>query len=345
MTFSQRTELVAIDDGFDYTKVKTRTQVARIPSSVSLTPSKTIKVMGEDNVEHVYVIDGKRYAVGPKVSAIDTRFEGFTFDPANLAIAMDGIRRVVEPGTPVHVICGVPLSRFYFPTGAVNTDIVAMKSAAWSRHVQLEKGSALPRITKVSVIAEAVAAWFDYVIDDNYVEIEDRVHDFMAVVDIGGRTTDIAVFQDGNINLDLSGTLDSGMINVQKAVENVLVSKAPGTKFARDYLEAAVRNQKAKVGAGGPVDLSNVVQDERRAVAQQIKMFMSSRFGSQLPLMTRILFVGGGAEALQLELRESFDGVAEFAVDSQMANARGMLKFGVTVAGFDSEPLPVAVNG
>ena len=68
---------------------------------------------------------------------------------------------------------------------------------------------------------------------------------------------------------------------------------------------------------------------------------MKSQFGNQLPLMKRVLFVGGGAQALHFELKERFP-QAVFATDAQMANARGMLKFGVTVAGF--EDAPVAVN-
>lgn len=67
---------------------------------------------------------------------------------------------------------------------------------------------------------------------------------------------------------------------------------------------------------------------------------MKAQFGNQLPLMKRVLFVGGGAQALQFELKERFPN-AVFASDAQMANARGMLKFGVTVAGFEDEPAVV----
>lgn len=340
MTLSPpRLELVAIDDGYDFTKTVTRAKGARIPTAYSLNPSTKVTVMGNGDIENVYEIDGVNYAVGPNVVGRDTRFEDFPYHPANLAVAMDAIRRVVEPGTPVHVIAGVPLNRFYLPSGEANQDVSHKKTQAWSRGIKSLRGPALPRITKVSVIAEAVAAWFDFVIDDKFVTRDHLIDDFMAVVDIGGRTTDIAVFQEGNINMELSGTLDSGVLEVQKRVLNILSAKFPGTKFPRSLLNDAVKFGKVQLGTTA-LDISTEVLNERLSLVSSIEIFMKAQFGNQLPLMKRVLFVGGGAQALQFELKERFPN-AVFASDAQMANARGMLKFGVTVAGFEDEPAVV----
>lgn len=335
-----RPELVAVDDGYDFTKTITRTRGARIPTAYSLNPSTKVTVLGgSEDFEQVYEIDGVQYAVGPNVASRDTRFEDFPYHPANLAVAMDAIRRVVEPGRSVHVIAGVPLNRFYLPSGEKNAEVADRKTIAWSRHVRATTGAALPKICRVSVIAEAVAAWFDFVISDQFVAQDHRINDFMAVVDIGGRTTDIAVFQGGDINMGLSGTTDSGVLDLQKRVANILAGKYPGTKFPRQLLLDAVQSGRAKLGTSS-LDISAEVLAERRALVADIEIFMNSQFGSQLPLMKRVLFVGGGAQALQSELRERFP-TAVFATDPQMANARGMLKFGVAVAGFEDEPAAV----
>lgn len=331
-----RIELIAVDDGYDVTKTVSRTKSARIPTAFSLNPSTQVTVMGKgEDVENVYEIEGVRYAVGPNVVGRDTRFEDFPYHPANLAVAMDAIRRVVDPGTPVHVVAGVPLDRFYLPSGEINANVSKRKTSAWGRVVKSLRGPALPRIAKVSVIAEAVAAWFDFVINDKFVAHDHLINDFMAVVDIGGRTTDIAVFQEGNINMELSGTLDSGVLEVQKRVINILSGKFPGTKFPRSLLNDAVKFGKVQLGTTS-LDISTEVLNERRSLVSSIEIFMKTQFGNQLPLMKRVLFVGGGAHALQFELRDRFPN-AVFAIDPQMANARGMLKFGVTVAGFENE--------
>ena len=55
-------------------------------------------------------------------------------------------------------------------------------------------------------------------------------------------------------------------------------------------------------------------------------------------MMKRVLFVGGGARALQTDLSKLFPS-AVFASNPQMANARGMLKFGVAVGGYENEDM------
>lgn len=337
--FPPRLELVAIDDGFDFTKAVTRSKGARIPTAYTVNPSAKVAVMGSGHdTEHVYEIEGVRYAVGPNVAGSDTRFEEFPYHPANLAVAMDAIRRVVEPGARVHVIAGVPLNRFYMPSGDINGSVPSKKTQSWSRTVRSLRGPALPQICKVAVIAEAVAAWFDFVIDRNFVTRDEVVNDFMAVVDIGGRTTDIAVFQDASINMELSGTLDSGVLEIQKRVMDILSVRFPGTRFPRALLMDAVKFGEARLGTGA-IDISEDVLDGQRSLAANIELFMRAKFGNQMPLMKRVLFVGGGADALKYELVKRFPR-AVFAEDAQMANARGMLKFGVTVAGFEDERVP-----
>src|SRR6185437_9116237 len=261
-----RSEFVAVDDGYDWTKILTRTKGARIPTSYSLNPSTKVAVMARgEQLENVYEIEGIQYAVGPDVVSCDTRFEDFPYHPANLAVAMDAIRRVVEPAAPVHVITAVPLNRFYLPSGETNTEVSRRKTLAWSRHVRATKGGALPRICTVSVISEAVAAWFDFVISDKFIAHEHLINDFMAVVDIGGRTTNSAVFQDGSINMALSGTTDRGVLDVQKRVANILAGKFPGTKFPRSLLRDAVTCGRVSLGTSS-LDISAEVLEERRSL-------------------------------------------------------------------------------
>lgn len=341
MSVREKIQLVAVDDGYDFTKVVTKTNAIRIPTAYSLKPGNTIAVMGDPNdQETVYEIEGVQYAVGPDVATCDTRFEEFPYHPANLAIAIDAIRRAVEPGAAVHVIVGLPLSRFYLPTGEQNTSVAVKKTAAWSKLVKAVNGSPVPRIIRVSVIAEAVAAWFDHVIDDNFVARQELLHDFMAVVDIGGRTTDIAVFQKKNMKGELSGTLNSGVLAVQEKIEKLLAAKLPDTEFSRSELIEAMRTKKVELG-NSSIDVSKEVLDAKRSLVSQIDVFMKSKFGSQMPKMKRILFVGGGAEALWVELKERFPN-AVFAPDPQMANARGMLKFAIAVAELEEEQMPAA---
>ena len=72
----------------------------------------------------------------------------------------------------------------------------------------------LPRIVSVDVVPEAVAAWFDFVIGRDLQLNSQRYAEYTAVVDNGGRTTDVAVVKDGEVDLRQSGTLDVGTLEL-----------------------------------------------------------------------------------------------------------------------------------
>lgn len=321
--------LVAVDDGYDYIKVWTRERSDRIPTAVSLTTRTTANLLDRrDTRERVYEIDGASYAVGPDVlEPMDTRYEDFPFSPANLAVAMDAIRRVVPSPVMVHVVAGVPLNRYYDRNGDVRHSMVDRKSAAWLRTVRASSGAPLPVIAQVSLIAEAVAAWFDFVIDDAMQERSDLVDDYMAVVDIGGRTTDVAVFENGDLDMRQSGTLDHGVLDVSSEVSRVLEDRYTGMRqFPWSVVEPAIRTGQALIGSA-TVDVSAEVASQKRVLVERVAQFMQSRFGNNAPLIKRVLFVGGGSSTLEPELRRMFPS-AVFARDPQLANARGMYKYG-----------------
>jgi plasmid segregation protein ParM len=336
-------EIIAIDDGYDFTKVRSRAGELLIPTAFSLTPTYKKAVIGDsENVESVYDINGKRVAVGPKVVGMDSRFEEYPYSEENLAVAMDALRRVAAPGAPVHIVTGLPFNRYYLPNGQENPLVPDRKTKAWSRPIQLiDAEVALPRIAGVHVIAEGVAAWFDYVLTDDGEMIPQRMSEFTAVVDIGGRTTDIAVFQDDQLNPHLSGTHNHGMLDVKSAIGSKLEELFPGTEFDRSRIDHALKTNEVKLGGGRTVNVSTVVTESRAVLFEGIERYMRSKIGNHMPLIDRVIFVGGGAKALNFELthtevQKRFNNpvIHPFA---QFANARGMLKYGYAHRRFASE--------
>ena len=77
-------------------------------------------------------------------------------------------------------------------------------------------------IAFVDVIPEALAAWYDYVIveEDEVILDEERLSVPIAIVDIGGRTTDYVVVKDQGIIHASSGSLQGGMLDVKQHVAN-----------------------------------------------------------------------------------------------------------------------------
>src|SRR3546814_8346660 len=62
-----------------------------------------------------------------------------------------------------------------------------------------------PRIAKVRTMPQALVAYYDYRYDDRMEIIPDRAGS-VAIVDIGGRTTDCVVINDWRIEHSRSGT-------------------------------------------------------------------------------------------------------------------------------------------
>jgi plasmid segregation protein ParM len=236
----------------------------------------------------------------------------------------------------VRVVTGVPLNRYFTSSGEVRESVLTRKVQAWLRGVRDPQGARLPEIIDVTVVAQAVAAWFDFIIGANMQVDDALMNDYMAVVDIGGRTTDVAVFEHGEADMRQSGTLDHGVLDLAAAITRQLEDRYPSmSRLPQAIVESAINSGVATLGST-TIDVSEVLEREKRALIERIAVFVASRYGSNAPLIKRVLFVGGGSVALRNQLRARFPN-AVFAEDPQMANARGMLKYGYVSSG---EELP-----
>src|SRR3546814_11632163 len=104
----------------------------------------------------------------------------------------------------VSVVSGLPIDRF-FVNGTPNNDLITAKRQSLLRPIKRVANSPvkLVSIERHQVLSEAVAAYFDAAYDANgnvnkpFMEISEL--DPVAVVDVGGATTDIAVVKEGEI--------------------------------------------------------------------------------------------------------------------------------------------------
>ena len=97
----------------------------------------------------------------------------------------------------MHLITGLPVDQYY-KNGAPNQELIGQKIASLAKAVQrVGKGPRLARIAGQSVISEAIAAFYDALIQPDgefNAEIEALIaRRPIAVMDIGGKTTDLVV--------------------------------------------------------------------------------------------------------------------------------------------------------
>lgn len=178
------------------------------------------------------------------------------------------------------------------------------------------------------VIPEALAAWYDYVIvmtDDDGVTLDaDRVNAPIAIVDIGGRTTDYVVVQDQGIVHGSSGSLNRGMLNVKIRVANRIQEQFDINELGEQSISRAVDTHRLRLH-GKDHDVSAMVAEAKRELVERLYTETRRKLGLGVEL-DRVLFVGGGSAALAADIANWFPNQI-MADHAAFANARGMLKY------------------
>jgi hypothetical protein len=111
--------------------------------------------------------------------------------------------------------------------------MIERKSLAWRRPIKAAGGAPLPVIAQVSLIAEAVAAWFDFVIGDS---MQENPISWTTTWRrrYRGRTTDVAVFENGELDIRQSGTIDPGVLGLSTKVSRALEDRYQACADSRE---------------------------------------------------------------------------------------------------------------
>jgi len=152
----------------------------------------------------------------------------------------------------------------------------------------------------------------------------DRVAVPIAIVDIGGRTTDYVVVKDQGILHAASGSLQCGMLNVKHSVANGIQARFDLESLSEPLVAHAVEHKHVRL-QGKNHDVADIVEAAMREVVERIHAETRRQLGLGVEL-DRVLFVGGGTVALAEHIANWFPHQA-IAEHPAFANARGMLKY------------------
>ena len=153
------------------------------------------------------------------------------------------------------------------------------------------------------VIPEALAAWYDYVIVTQANDVildEARLSVPIAIVDIGGRTTDYVVVKDQGIMHGSSGSLTKGLLDVQARVAQEIQKRFDLDALGEQCLAAAVERNAVRLH-GKDHDVSDIVEAARRELIEQIHAETRRQLGGGAQL-DAVILVGGGSAALAPDL-------------------------------------------
>ncbi len=146
----------------------------------------------------------------------------------------------------------------------------------------------------------------------------------IAIVDIGGRTTDYVVVKNQGIVHGSSGSLQCGMLDVKQQVADGIQARFDLECLGDQIIAQSVLNRVVRLH-GKDYDIAPLVELAKRQVVEQILVETRRQLGLGVEL-DRVLFVGGGAVALTNHIDSWFPNQT-IVEHPAFANARGMLKY------------------
>lgn len=321
--------LVAIDDGYAQIKVYGDNPAGGAPVRQVFRTSVRSGRYGLSTLEGeskgaYHTEEGEDFTVSDQVAGENTQFDGFHTSSMNRALVHHGLSVAGYDGLEVELTTGLPVADYFLGEGTDDAKIEAKRKnllAGISRAGR--KDIPMPVVKGVDVGCQAVAAWFDYVFDDNMERRADPSQS-IAIIDIGGRTTDVAVVVGGSqIDHAQSGTQNTGVLDVYKSLRD-LVRKEFDIK---DEIPLATLDRAVRTGTirlwGDEQPIEALVAKALADIEGRIGREVQRRIGSAASLGAVVVVGGGGA--LFQNVAKTFRNGA-LVEDPEFANARGLWK-------------------
>jgi plasmid segregation protein ParM len=321
--------IVAIDDGYAQTKLvgecpKTGKIIkANVRSSIRSGIDGGLSGISGGGVSSYKTEEGEKFTVSTDIESDDTQFDGFHTSQMNRVLVNHTMLRSGYSGVTVQLMTGLPVADFFLDDEKDESHIQEKRENLLKK-LTSNTGEIMPAIKDVRVGCQAVAAWFDYVLDDKLEQMNDA-SGRVAIVDIGGRTTDIAVVVGGNaIDHSISGTENIGVLDVYNALGKEIRKRfGIKEKFPIEYLDSAVRTGKIKLW-NKDNDVEEIVREIVLGQEGKIARKVEQKLGTAASL-SAVVFVGGGAELFRSISSHFPNGY--IPESPEFSNARGLYKY------------------
>lgn len=326
---NNKTLFVGIDDGYLETKLYLQDgTTARIPSQAKAGEMNQISINGSETTVFPYSTSEGKYIIGDLRESDSTSFDEYPMSALNRVIVAHALRRAGVPGNFELCVCtGLPVKKFYM-AGAMNKKLVKQKIANLLKNdVKAMDGASIPKIVKHEVVSEGIATWMDIVMvrgeNGKLTMDREQAAKRMAIVDVGGRTTDIAVIEKGNLDTSRSSTINVGMLAIREAVAEALTEKY-GITPSVDQMNEFVDHKRIKL-FGKYEYAEDIFAVSAKSTVARIQSEVKRCLGSAADI-DGVVFAGGTIEQIRPYIEGWFPHqiVAE---DPAFANARGMQKY------------------
>jgi plasmid segregation protein ParM len=332
-----------IDNGYAYQKLAAwvLNSDGEIVIRTACTPSRAelgrINVSsGSGGSDGLFVInDDDFYTVSEYVqNPVSIRSVSYAHSELNNVLIANSILESGMAELNFRLTTGLPLKQYYKDDGTTNDKLIGKVKKSLAELAQPVSG---PRIAikDHKIKPEALSAFIDWYVSDDG-NTQHVIHSGVMIIDIGGGTTDISnITPNLSLNTNLSDTTRLGILDLFNYLRPLLSEafNVDAESIRDDELDKVVRTGKVFI-RGSYHDCAKQLQRAKSKVTKRLYNIINELKGGTIDKM---IFVGGGAEALREELiaiakgSDDFDDVdiENFIVipkNSQYSNVCGMLK-------------------
>jgi plasmid segregation protein ParM len=330
--------MIAIDDGYGEIKAANGTQLRIFPSraiSGRVVRSRFTESGFAVGGAPVLESEGAIFTLQDGANAEDTRFDDWPNSALNRVLCRHA---AVEMGMTegCTLITGLPMSVYFTPDGQVNQKAVRARVDSLHKPVMQHLPDGMTRQLatpgRIKILPQGLAAIFDHIL----LNPEADAFEAVGVVDIGSRTTDVAVYVinqgESTIEMSRSGGFRRGVSDIVDAMAAELQkSLRLSAQIPLPAAGKALRTGRLKIqGKTYTVESQrlHVLRTLLPSILDEAEHILSAGMGtSGLLDLDRILLVGGGAYlAHSIGLRLWEQGIVPD--QPEYANVRGMVKLG-----------------
>lgn len=305
-----------LDDGFGEIKVAWgeahQGAIGQIAIPSLIRPGARLELGKNGQGNAIYHTESQSFTMGGGVDTLNTRFDGYERSAMNRVMSFHALlsQGFTEGDT---VVTGLPIRLYFRADGSANKEAIEARKASLLVDVLDAAHKPLPKPGRVKVIAQGLAALMAL----QSVDIESA-----AILDVGARTMDATVFQDGRILMDRTGGRNLGVLDMQARFAERIAGLFP-YPLESHLVYRAFRDGKIKI-MGQEHDLSA----ERLAAIQEVTLNIWQEAASifrTVQDVDKVVLIGGGAAFM--ESSSPWPHVQKTA-DPVFANAHGMLAYG-----------------
>ncbi|MDD2749160.1 MAG: ParM/StbA family protein [Acidithiobacillus sp.] len=300
-------KVFGLDDGFGEIKVSGENGNAVIPSLVR--PGARLELGTDGQGNAIYHTEGQAFTMGGGVDTLNTRFDGYERSAMNRVMSFHALlsHGFAEGDT---IVTGLPVRLYFRPDGSINKEAIDARKASLRVEVLDADHTPLPKPGKIRVAAQGLAA------------LMTLNGESAAILDVGARTMDATVFQDGRILMDRTGGRNLGVLDMQARFAERIAGQF-AYPLESHLVYRAFRDGHIKV-MGKNYDL----EADRKAAIQDVSLNIWQEAASIFKTVQdvdSVVLIGGGASFM---MESSPWPHVQMAADPIFANAQGMLAYG-----------------